>query len=613
MNRKKILTFTFIIITIILSVFLACDKKPTAPEYNNPFDPENPVTGGDPFHLTAVIANGGITLNWTKPVIDDLQNFKIYRSEQENTGFNLIQTTHAVTVQHIDFFVQNGHNYYYYVTAFNKEGQETSHTNTAAVNIKTTPLLVINSDDAYTPARGVNLTILANTAQQMMIANDAAFSGAIWETYATSKTWTLPVGEGPKTVYMKVKYAGEIESGNVHDDIILDTTPPTIVLTVSPDSGITNETTFQFDPTASYDNLTPTSDLRVQYDWENDGTFDTDWMPLSVSNYQYTIGGGNKTMKMLLTDGAWSVDTTINIFVNTRPAASFTATQDGSNSYLFHFNASASSDYEDGTNLEYRWDFNGNGNWTAYSSNATIDYTYSAFGNYTPKISVRDQNNLVSETSLSILTVPLCIDKDGNSYRVVQIGSQWWMAENLKVTTYQNGTTIPLVTDAGTWAGLSSGARCSYGINEDNIATYGLLFNWYAVADARDIAPAGWHVPSDEEWKTLEKALGMSQTDADASGDRGTDEGGKLKETGTTHWNSPNNGATNSSGFTALPGGYRGSDGAFYVMGYYGGWWSSTEGSSADAWYRRLSYYSSDVYRSYGSKQSGFSVRCVRD
>ena len=205
------------------------------------------------------------------------------------------------------------------------------------------------------------------------------------------------------------------------------------------------------------------------------------------------------------------------------------------------------------------------------------------------------------------------MDFDGNVYQTIKIGNQWWMAENLKVTHYRNGVPIPNVTDNTAWYNLTTGAYCDYGNNVSNVATYGRLYNWYAVADARNIAPVGWHVPSDAEWKQLEMYLGMSQADADATGWRGTDEGGKLKETGTSHWVSPNTGATNESGFSALPGGYRYTDGTFNSMGYTAYFWSSTENYSLHAWYRGLNYGYSKVYRISNHKPPGFSVRCVRD
>jgi len=206
-------------------------------------------------------------------------------------------------------------------------------------------------------------------------------------------------------------------------------------------------------------------------------------------------------------------------------------------------------------------------------------------------------------------------DFNGNVYQTIKIGDQWWMAENLKVTHYRNGDPIPLVTDSVTWSsGPTTGAYCEYDNNPANVATYGRLYNWYAVDDSRNIAPAGWHVPTDEEWKQLEMFLGMSQAEADGVASRGTDEGGKLKETGTTHWNSPNTGATNESGFAALPGGFRQAivNGGFFHQGEYAYFWSTTEVSNL-AWNRRLYYLNSQVTRFDFRKGVGQSVRCVRD
>ncbi len=211
---------------------------------------------------------------------------------------------------------------------------------------------------------------------------------------------------------------------------------------------------------------------------------------------------------------------------------------------------------------------------------------------------------------------PFCgtvTDIDGNTYQAVKICNQWWMAENLKVTHYRNGDAIPNVTDDPTWGGLTTGAYCEYNNDANNVATYGRLYNWYSVNDSRNIAPAGWHVPTDAEWKQLEMCLGMSQAQADATGWRGTTEGGKMKEAGTVHWASPNTGATNESGFSGLPGGYRSEDGTYGYIGYVALIWSSTEYSSYDAWYRYLDYGYSVVGRFSYYKKCGFSVRCVKD
>jgi len=260
--------------------------------------------------------------------------------------------------------------------------------------------------------------------------------------------------------------------------------------------------------------------------------------------------------------------------------------------------------------LEVRWDWENDGTYdTNYSITKTATYQYNTVGTYTVKLEVKDTEGLTNTTTVQIIVS----SGGGNVYQTVQIGNQIWMAENLKTTHYSNGDAIPNVTDNTEWSNLTTGAYCSYNNNDSNINTYGLLYNWYAVNDSRNIAPEGWHIPTDEEWKQLEMFLGMSQGWADAIGSRGTDEGGKLKEAGTTHWSSPNTGATNSSGFSSVPGGSRHYGGACYDYGYTAYFWSTTEYSSNTALYRALGYLRSDVGRHNNDKRSGFSVRCIKD
>ncbi|MBL7046505.1 MAG: carboxypeptidase regulatory-like domain-containing protein [Candidatus Marinimicrobia bacterium] len=198
-------------------------------------------------------------------------------------------------------------------------------------------------------------------------------------------------------------------------------------------------------------------------------------------------------------------------------------------------------------------------------------------------------------------------DIDGNTYQTLLIGNQKWMIENLKVTHYRNGDAIQYVqsesSEPNVWENLSTGAYGYYNDDQSHQSTYGNLYNWYAVDDNRNIAPEGWHVPTDDEWQTLVDYLGGSSV-----------AGGKLKEAGTTHWNSPNSGATNESGFTALPGGYRSSrNGSYSSLGYSGYFWSSSEYYNYYAWYRILNYNNSDVNRYNGNKDYGRSIRCIRD
>jgi uncharacterized protein (TIGR02145 family) len=185
----------------------------------------------------------------------------------------------------------------------------------------------------------------------------------------------------------------------------------------------------------------------------------------------------------------------------------------------------------------------------------------------------------------------------------ITICSQVWMLNNLDADRYRNGDPIPQVTDPSAWAALTTGAWCYYNNDPANEAVYGKLYNWYAVNDPRGLAPAGFHIPTDAEWTTLSTTcLGGDAT-----------AGGAMKETGFTHWQSPNTSATNSSGFTGLPGGYRNSDGTFYVVSNYGYWWSSTESNPTDAWIRALFYTNGFIGRSDYNKTIGFSVRCIKD
>ena len=197
---------------------------------------------------------------------------------------------------------------------------------------------------------------------------------------------------------------------------------------------------------------------------------------------------------------------------------------------------------------------------------------------------------------------PTVTDIDGNVYHTVNIGTQVWMVENLKTTKYNDGTSIPLVEDSAAWGNLSTPGYCWFN-NDDatNKNTYGALYNWYTV-NTGNLAPAGWHVPTDAEWTALTTYLG----DVNVSG-------GKLKETGTTHWDSPNTGATNEYGFSALPGGSRDADGYYNGIGGYGLWWSSTAYSTPDAFYRLMYYNTADVFI-YGNRETlGLSVRCVKN
>jgi uncharacterized protein (TIGR02145 family) len=198
-------------------------------------------------------------------------------------------------------------------------------------------------------------------------------------------------------------------------------------------------------------------------------------------------------------------------------------------------------------------------------------------------------------------------DNDGNTYSIVTIGTQMWLGDNLKTSTFNDGTGIPYVSSGFDWASTTTPAFCWYNNSElDNKATYGGLYNWYAVNTGK-LCPAGWHVPSVDEFTTLLDYVGGTGI-----------AGGKLKESGTAHWAAPNLGATNGSGFAALPGGGRyniySEGGAFADIGYYGYFWSATSSTTASNAYSYDMYFNLYlVSKDEFSKRDGGSVRCIKN
>jgi uncharacterized protein (TIGR02145 family) len=194
-------------------------------------------------------------------------------------------------------------------------------------------------------------------------------------------------------------------------------------------------------------------------------------------------------------------------------------------------------------------------------------------------------------------------DIDGNIYHTATIGSQTWMVENLKTTKYRNGDLIGTTTPGSLDISIINGPRYqwSYDNKESNINAYGRLYTWYAVSDSRGICPIGWHVSTDADWSSLMTFLG-GETVAFS----------KLKESGSSHWIKYDTG-TNELGFGALPGGLRNGSGSFVDIGYRGNWWTSTEVSTYDAWYRFMDYSFNNVNRQVNLKRNGMSVRCIKN
>jgi uncharacterized protein (TIGR02145 family) len=235
---------------------------------------------------------------------------------------------------------------------------------------------------------------------------------------------------------------------------------------------------------------------------------------------------------------------------------------------------------------------------------ATLDFSK----DYYWKIVAKDDKNNTTDSPVWKFTTQnrpesetgTVTDYEGNVYKTVKISDQWWMAENLKSTKYNDGTSIPLIKKLSEWIALSTPGYC-WQINDTAFGNiYGALYNFYAISTGK-LAPAGWHVPTDDEWTTLVTYLGGEDI-----------AGGKLKEADISHWSSPNVGATNQSGFSALPGGRRNWE-DFRYLGSAGIWWSASEYLNTNSWCYMMSFSHEGVGRFFTDKYIGNSVRCVKD
>ena len=289
-----------------------------------------------------------------------------------------------------------------------------------------------------------------------------------------------------------------------------------------------------------------------------------------VSNVTSTsaVAGGNIT-----DDGGGSI-TARGVCWGTSPNPTVNKTTDGTGKGTFTSNITG---LEDGTVYYYR----------AYATNSS-GTTYGQ--------------------ELSFIT-PVT-DIEGNMYKTVVIGSKVWMAENLKVTKLNEDTDIAHTPEAVDWIVLTGAGYCWYNNDPDyNKPIYGALYNWYAASNA-NICPTGWHVPTDEEFNAMEVTLGLDQADVNTWGWRGTDHGSKMKS--TTGWSTDENG-TNTSGFTALPGGYRFySDGTYQGQNTYEYFWTATQHDDDRGWYRLLEGSKTQVYKDTGNKRAGKAIRGIK-
>jgi uncharacterized protein (TIGR02145 family) len=265
------------------------------------------------------------------------------------------------------------------------------------------------------------------------------------------------------------------------------------------------------------------------------------------------------------------------------PTTANNATNDGSGTGSFSSNLTGLAD-----------------NTTYYVRAYAINSTGTAYGNeiYFTTISGGSVNSWLNPS----LTYGSLTDQEGNTYATIVIGTQEWMAENLRTTKYANGDIIPNITDNGEWADLTTGAWAHYHNNNLYEIPRGKLYNGHTIIDSRKICPVGWHVPTDEDWSIIVDNLGGE-----------VEAGGKMKSTGTQFWEIPNSDATNESGFSGLPGGARYNGGYFAGLNREGYWWSSSNYDVERNWARLLYYALGTVERYAESKQNGFFIRCLKD
>ncbi len=384
---------------------------------------------------------------------------------------------------------------------------------------------------------------------------------------------------------------------------------PTASFTVDPLSGGL-QTVFNFDASNSFDDETAQEALQVRWDFDGDGNWDTDYSEDKNATYQYDATGTYEA-KLIVKDTEGQTDETSRSLTVSAgaPTAAFTVSPaSGNTETLFEFDASASSDDNTpASELQVRWDFDGNGDWdTEYSTGKTAEHQYTTPGTYDAKLEVQDGDNLSSTATVSVSVdeappagcPPTLVDpRDGKEYATIEIGEQCWMAENLNIGDRINGNQTP--SDNG------SIEKYCYDDSETNCDTYGGLYMWNELMEytttegAQGICPDGWHVPTDSEWMMMEVALGMSYEDATSTGLRGTDEGAKLRVGG-------------SSGFEAMLAGYRNSGGDFSSLDGYATFFTSSPSSNL-AWSRYLFNNMDQVMRNKYDKSMSYSLRCLKD
>ncbi|MBI5217930.1 MAG: hypothetical protein HY958_03255, partial [Bacteroidia bacterium] len=499
----------------------------------------------------------------------------------------------------------------YTLTASNSCGSATP-VNTASVTVNTIPTAVTASASPNPTCEGAVLTLTggATGATAWSWTGPNAFTSTLQSPTIAGVT---PAGAGVYTLTAS-NSCGSATPVNTAS-VTVNTIPTAVTASASPN------------PICAGAALTLTGGATgaTTWSWTGPNSFTSSLQNPTITGVT-PAGAGVYTLTASNSCGAATAVTTASVTVNLLPAAPTAGTNTPSQTQIiWNWNTVSGA-------TGYKWNTTDN----YASATATAPATYTQTGltcntAYTLYIWAYNACGASSAATLTQTTSACFVcgtsavtDFDANTYNTVLIGSQCWMKENLKTTHYSDGTAMLDGTGAGNITGnYTSKYYFDYANTPANTVTYGKLYTYAAIMNGaassnanpsgvQGVCPTGWHLPSDAEWNIMEKYLD-STVDTTAINWVGTDIGGKLKETGFTHWNSPNTGATNSSGFTALPGGDRYYNGTFTNVGNDGYWWSATQNDASNAWKRSVDYSTATVDRNNKSKAYGFSVRCLRD
>jgi uncharacterized protein (TIGR02145 family) len=569
-------------------------------------------------------------LDWED--VSDALNYTVQVAN--NTGFSPFEEEEIVNNSQWPASGLDWNTTYYWRVRANNESVSSPWSEVRNFYLLNTPRSIVLSspsdgseDNTLTPVLDWEDETVA-TSYNVQLAQNPSFTPLVDEQVVSSSSWTTPVLNSNTKYYWRVSGFNEAGEGGSSEVWSFQTesnsTFPTASFVVTPESGSTT-TNFYFDASGCSDAETPTSQLEVRWDWENDGNWDTNYSTTKTINHGYQeVGSFTIKLEVKDTEGLTG-EFTRSISVsenNTNPIASFVVTpESGSTTTNFYFDASGCSDAETPTSqLEVRWDWENDGNWDAdYSTNKQLYHRFLTKGTYSIRLEVKDQGDLLDDfvRTVSVTTGggndegTFTDSRDNHEYDYITIGSQTWMAENLKYLPEVSPPELSSKSVAHYYVYDYNGSRIEEAMTSNNYNIYGVLYNMEA---ANGACPNGWHLPTDQEWKVLETYLGMTSNDADKKAewrDSGS-VGKKLKS--ANGWENNGNG-DDSEGFGAFPAGCLDAFvKSFSLLGRRAYLWSSTpDGEEIGAWRRGFGSDRIGSLRSNENAKDGISVRCIKN